>query len=175
MAMNLISQNCLTGDLNRYYFHNEYQNPFVWTVISFNDMYKLINEWDNINFLNYTLVKDKNWNFSIVIDNKIKIQYVHYKFSPQDNKPRKVGVDIYYNKIWEYIVEKYEKRIKRMLEKNQKPIFCICNFKTIYKDAIYTKEELSILEKYNNVKILKNCENLEPGQAASIFYKTYFI
>lgn len=172
--MNLISQNCLTGDLNRYHFHTKYSSPFIWTVIAFEDMKKLITEWNSINFLDYELLRDENWNFSILIDKKVKIQYVHYKFSPDDKIPRKDGVDIYYSRIWEYIVEKYEKRIKRMLDRNEAPLFCICNFNTIYKDAIYTDEQLEELSKYSNVLILKNCDKLEPAQAANVFYRIFF-
>jgi len=172
---NLISQNCLCGDIYKNNLKIDYQNPFVWCVITFENMYNLISKWDNINFLNYELKKDKNWNFSLNIDNKVNIQYVHYKFSYNDSTIRKNGVDVFYNKIWEYIIEIYEKRIQKMLNNKENPLFCICNFDTIYKDAIYTKEQLQILSKFNNVKILRGCEKMSPSAAADLFYKTFLI
>jgi hypothetical protein len=54
------------------------------------------------------------------------------------------------------------------------PLFCIMNFKTIFKDAIYTNEQLDVLSKFDNVKILKGFENLEPLDATSVFYKKFF-
>lgn len=169
--MNIISQNCLAGNIYKNHLKSEFENPFIWTVIDFNSMLYLIQNWNSINFKNYELVKDKNWNFSIIIDEKIKIQYVHYKFNPacKNLMKDKIG-NIYYCKIWEYIVHKYEERMNRMLAKNEEPIFCICNFNTIFPDAIYTEEQLEILSKYKNVHILRGCEYKEPGESAKLFY-----
>lgn len=169
--MNLISHNCLAGNIYKNHLKEEFNNPFIWTVIDFNSMLYLIQNWNKINFKNYELIKDEQWNFSIIIDNKVKVQYVHYKFNPNCKTPRLDNVgSIHYYKIWEYIIQKYEERTKRMLEKNENPIFCICNFNTIFLDAIYNVEQLKILSKYKNVYILKGCENKEPGESANLFY-----
>lgn len=171
--MNIISSNCLSGHLYRDYLNTEFENPFAWTVIDFKSMLYLVEKWNTINFKNYELVKDINWNFSIIIDNNVKVQYVHYKFSPKATTilQTKPSTDIFYNKIWEYIVDVYNKRLNRM---TNPPLFCIMNFKTIFKDAIYTNEQLDILSKFDNVKILKGFENLEPLEATSMFYKHFF-
>lgn len=102
--MNIISNNCLGGHLYRDFLNSEFENPFAWTVIDFNSMLYLVNNWYDINFKNYELVKDEKWNFSIIIDNNVKIQYVHYKFSPKATTitQTKPSTDIFYNKIWEY-------------------------------------------------------------------------
>ena len=137
-------------------------------------MLYLIQNWNNINFKNYELTKDLKWNFSIIIDNNVKIQFVHYKFNPAC---KKITVDnsrnIFYYKIWEYIIQKFEERLNRMIEKKEQPIFCICNFDTIYPDAIYTNEQLNILSKYDNVYILRGCEHKKPCESANIFYKRF--
>ena len=78
----------------------------------------------------------------------------------------------FYNKIYEYIINIYLNRIKRM-RKEDKPHFCICNFNTIFPEAIYTEEQLSILEQFENVHILRGCEHCEPYESAMTFYKTY--
>lgn len=172
--MFLISNNCLSGHLYKDCFKKEYNNPFIWTVINFENMLKLIKNFDNINFNNYELIKDENWNFSIIIDNLVKINYVHCKFDPRFKKPTKIGPDIFYNEIWKYIVLKYEERLKRMKQLNEKPIFCICNFETIYPDCIYSDDELNILSKFENVKILTGQEHLDPLLAAENFYAKFF-
>ena len=170
---NIISQNCLNGNIYSI-LCEQYGNPFIWTVIDFDSMYYLIQNWDSINFNDYELVKDGNWNFSIIIEGKVKIQYVHYKFDENCKIPQKTGPgDICYCKIWEFIVKKYEERLKRMKERNIKPLFCICNFNTIYPDAIYTEEQLKILEQYDNVRILRGCEHKEPSESAKIFYNRF--
>lgn len=172
--MNLISQNCLSGNIYKNKLKEEFSNPFIWTVIDFSSMLYLVQNWNNINFKNYELVKDNEWNFSILIDKKVKIQYVHYKFNPNCKKPMLDNVgSIHYYKIWEYIIQKYEERLNRMLEKKEEPIFCICNFNTIFPDAIYTEEQLEILSKYKNVHILRGCEHKEPGESANLFYREF--
>lgn len=170
---NLISQNCLNGNLYSL-LHEQYGNPFMWTVIDFNSMLYLIQNWNTINFNNYELVKDDNWNFSIIIEGNVKIQYVHYKLDAKYKVPQKTGPgDIRYYKIWEFIIKKYEERLRRMQKQNIKPLFCICNFNTIYKDAVYTENQLQELEKFDNVKVLRGFETKEPSESAIAFYQTY--
>lgn len=174
--MNLISQNCLSGNIYKNHLKEEFGNPFIWTVIDFNSMLYLIQNWNTINFKNYELVKDDKWNFSIIIDGKVKVQYVHYIFDPDAKTVQmhcNVRGDIKYCKIWEYIIKKYEERLNRMLDKKEEPIFCICNFNTIFPDAIYTEEQLEILSKYKNVHILRGCEHKEPGESANLFYREF--
>ena len=171
--MILISHNCLSGHLY-HFIGQKYSCPFIWTVIDFNSMKTLITDWDKINFDNFILEKDDKWNFRIIIDNKVKIQYVHYKFDQRFNTPVKLGPgDICYNKIWEYIVSKYEERVKRMKTENTKPIFCIANFNTIFPDAFYNEEQLKEIEKYDNVKILRGFEHKEPGETSKAFYNVF--
>lgn len=173
--MILISHNCLAGHLY-HFIGQKYSCPFIWTVIDFNSMKTLITEWTKINFDNYRLEKDDKWNFRIIIDDKVKVQYVHYKFDQRFNTPVKLGPgDICYNKIWEYIVSRYEERVKRMQAENTKPIFCIANFNTIFSDAFYSEEQLEDLKNYDNVLILNGFENLNPMQVAKKFYEKYLI
>jgi hypothetical protein len=171
--MILVSQNCLAGHLYKI-LNLEYACPFIWTVIDFQSMKILITEWDKLDFLDYDIVKDSNWNFSIIIDKRVKIQFVHYKFNPKTTTLTKTkNGDIFYNKIWVYIVEKYEERVKRMLSQKCKPLFCIANFDTIYKDALYTDEQLLELSRYDNVKILRGVESNTPYEAALKFFNLY--
>lgn len=153
--MNIISNNCLSGFLYKDFLRQEFNNPFVWCVIDFTSMLYLVQHYEDIQFTNYELSKDDNWNFSIIIDKHVKVQYVHYKFRSSADMlctNKNISGEVYYNKIWEYIVDVYNKRLARMTEA---PLFCIMNFKTIYKDAIYTNEQLEQLSKYENVKIMK--------------------
>ena len=173
--MNIISNNCLSGYLYKDYLKEEFGNPFIWTVIDFNSMLYLIQNWNNINFKNYELVKDKNWNFSIIIDNKVKIQYVHYKFNKNVVFKDKTepGTDIESNKIWEYIIQKYDERLERMLRKKESPIFCICNVNTLFEDCHYNNEQLSTLQKYKNVYVLTGYDKNETKDNAKIFYEKF--
>ena len=77
-------------------------------------MLKLVTDFDNINFDNITLTKREDLKFIINIDDKVKYICLHYIFSPNDKVPRVVGPNVYYCKIWEYIVDKYKTRLERM-------------------------------------------------------------
>lgn len=127
--MNLISEDC-HGAFTYEEMGEQFANPFMWSYITKNDMYYLIKHYDEINFQNYEIAKsfvrnrpkDKMDIFRIHIDDKIDIHYSHYHFSKNDNKIRIQKPEVYWNKIWEYVVEKYEKRLKRMKDK---PIFFV--------------------------------------------------
>lgn len=114
--MNIISTNCLAGHLYRDLLKCEYKNPFIWTNIWNKDFLYLIEHFKEIDFHNYEIQKNSNLLllFKICIDNKVNVEYNHYIFSTKYNTPTKIGIDIYYNKIWEYISEKYEKRLSLM-------------------------------------------------------------
>lgn len=133
--MNLISNTCIGAYLYKL-LNLKFENPFCWSVIDFDSMYYLIKNYEKINFKNYELTKTPDWWFTIIIDNVIKVHYVHYKFDKNANKPTRCGSNIIYNKIWEYIVEKYEERLTRM---HGQPIFVIGS---IHPCHWYTENEI---------------------------------
>lgn len=146
--MNIICNSCIGGFIYKNELKTSFKNPFIWNIIDFNSMYYMVKNFNQINFNNYELIKDKKWNFSIVIDGKVKIQYVHYKFDSKSNKPITKYIDVYYNKIWEFIIEKYESRLKRMKEENSNPLFLFANW--------FNKPET--LLSYNQLKILNDLQ-----------------
>lgn len=168
--MNIISNNCLGG----FFYKNnniQYTNPFIWSAILADSMYYLIKNWKNINFNNYIIEKSEFNNtqnkldiFKLIIDNNIIAHYTHFHFNSTDNKPRIKGFDVFYNKIWEYVINKYENRLKRM---NEEPIFIILgeyerNGTNMY-DYTFEKEKkiLDIKTNYKIILITKYKEFLE--------------
>jgi hypothetical protein len=125
--MNIISNSCIGGFIYKNNLNCNYKNPFIWNLIDFNSMYYLIKNYENINFKNYILNKDDNWNFSIVIENNITLKFIHYKFDKNATKIIKKDIDVYYNRIWEYIVDKYEQRLNIMLNEKSKPLFILAD------------------------------------------------
>lgn len=118
-------------------------------------MYNLILNYNTINFWNWKLQKDEKWNFSIVIDNMVTVKYVHYHFSPNDATMRTNGVDVFYQKIWEYIAAKYITRLKRM---TFPPVFVIA---TSYPDDYFSKSDIErICSIRTNYKIIINNNNI---------------
>lgn len=176
--MNLISQHCLAGYLYRIHMNEPYGNPFIWSVIDYDSMHNLITNFNDIDFFNIEMIHDDHMIFSIVIDHSVKVQYVHYRFDPTattiiGNRDNKIGGDIRYNRIWEYIFEKYMSRLFIMQKTNTPPLFCICNFNTVFKDAIYTNDQLDSLANFDNVIIHRGCEHMAPLPAAAHFYSSH--
>lgn len=117
--MNILSLNCLGAHIYRDLLKCSYGNPFIWTRMDNADFIRLLEDYENIDFHNYTLIKEsrKLENFRIIIDDKVKLYFNHHLFDANADKPIKRGVDIFYNRIWEYIVDNYEKRLARMTKK----------------------------------------------------------
>lgn len=115
--MNIITNNCLGGFIYKDILKEEYQNPFIWTLFDPDEYIDFIDNFDTINFDNYELIKEGNGlsnNFQLLIDCKYHLKFIHYNFEASADTPYIKGVDVYYNRIWEYIVEKYITRLKRM-------------------------------------------------------------
>lgn len=117
--MNVISNSCLGGFIYRDILKTEYKNPFIWTAFDNDDFINFIDNFENINFSNVMIDKKgkelKN-NFITVIDDKYRLRNGHIYFSLNDSTPKIKGNDVYYNRPWEYILEKYNSRLKRMNE-----------------------------------------------------------
>ena len=123
-------------------------------------MFELIKNFDNLNFNNIMIDKseyhfDKNkLTFKIIIDDRIEVHYPHYYFKKDENTPIIKGFDVFYNKIWEYVVNKYETRLSRMKEE---PIFIILGEYELDIPSIFDyslEKERKILELNTNYKIV---------------------
>lgn len=140
--MNIISHNCVGAEV--YKLEDcQYGNPFIWCVIPPEDFQVLYDNYEQIDFSNIKLEKDEKY-YKIVIDGKVNVFYVHYKYSKEDKTPRRrKNCDILYDKIEKYIVDKYTSRLKRM---SGKPLFIVTDREYIVnKEWIFKKEDL---EKY---------------------------
>lgn len=49
----------------------------------------------------------------IVIDDKIRIEYNHYKYDENIATPTVINQEIYYNKIEDYVISKYKSRLSK--------------------------------------------------------------
>lgn len=138
--MNVICNNCGGAD-----FYNlskqPFQNPFMWSCIFADDMINLIQHYDTIDFNNTELVRfavaptayyeydECKKICGIKIDNVFTVYFTHYVFDPAYKIPTKIGPDIRYYRNFEYVYTKYDERLRRMLDKNEEPIFVIIAFK----------------------------------------------
>lgn len=158
--MNLVGNTCVASYITRDCLTQPFINPFVWNIMDFDSCYNLVKYWDEIDFENYELVKDYNWNFSIIIDRKIKVQYVHYKFQKDCKTLTVKNNDVYSNHIWEYIVEKYTKRIRNVHEEPPIFVFATANYGSD-RHIPFTLEQQKKLDELNSsYKIIISFKNM---------------
>ena len=121
--MNIIGNSCIASYITRDCLQQQFENPFTWCIMDYTSCYNLVKYYSKINYLNFKLCSNGLTNFSIIVDGLVTIQYVHYHFDAKCNTPTIINNDVYYNKIWEYIISKYVSRVNRMLSYQHDPIF----------------------------------------------------
>jgi hypothetical protein len=131
--MNIIANSCVGGFIYKNELKEPFQNPFIWSLIDFESMLYLAKNFYSINFNNIRLtdvgkIEDDTWEFHLIIDNNVLVKYVHYKFSMFDKHPTVRGIDVFYDKIWEYIIDKYRERVSRMIRGGIPPTFVFANW-----------------------------------------------
>jgi hypothetical protein len=134
-----------------------FNNPFIWCAIDSNDFIYLIRNFDTINFSNVEVtelkenvfknhdaikkkIREKKHIIGIKIDNKITAYYTHYLYDRYKTKPTKIDIDIFYNRNFEYVYQKYMERLKRMYT-DENPVFYIIT----YKKHNWSQEKLDYL------------------------------
>lgn len=113
----IISNNCVGARMYRY-LGVQFDNPFIWCWLFYDDMLTVLDYWDEINFNEYALIKDNNL-YGIKVNSKFTIYYPHYKKDESCVKPTRTmsgenGLDIRYRNIESYIKERYTARVSRM-------------------------------------------------------------
>lgn len=135
--MNIISNNCAGAAIYKYVLNSPYKNPFIWCTTNLEE---LIPHFYEINFARIKLYNespnlDKVWH--IHIDEKIDCRFLHAKFDASKTTPYIHDVDVYYNKIWEYLFDNYRKRVHRMLSDHDIPIYIL---------YIHAKHQLKLID-----------------------------
>lgn len=116
--MNIICNDCVGGRLYQH-LNKEYNNPFIWCRIYYNSFRKILCNFNNIDF--YNIKYDDSYftdgiKTHIILENDIEINYPHYIQNSKFSIPTKQNnnIDIYYNDIKTYTVNKYLSRLNRM-------------------------------------------------------------
>lgn len=145
MIYNLVGNSCVSSYITRDILKQKFVNPFVWNIFDFNSSYNLVKNWDNINFEKFKLVNNFDGTFSILIDDLVKVKYVHYLYSQKDTEIRKENNDVYYNKIQDYVIDKYLSRIKFVRSVSPIFLFATANF-GLDRHKPFTLYEQKLLE-----------------------------
>ena len=161
--MNIIASNCVGARMYEI-ANQQFNNPFMWTIMLPKDFFYLIHNFNNIDFQNIT-VSTMYWNeyndnvYTIILDSKIQIIFIHHKYDANAITPIKNGIDLYYNDIKMYLANTWKRRVARMSPKNlvflgiankfwnKSDVINFINLKTKFKRVLIV---------YNNFKDIKN-------------------
>jgi len=131
--MQIISNDCFGSFLLRK-LNLPFENPFVWSKIHLKDFLKLIEKYPTLHYndAEISLNRDYKKEFKlyscdslspVITCDGIRIFFNHYKYNANDKTPRKKTPDVFYYRNYEYALEKWYERSKRIT--NEKPIIVL--------------------------------------------------
>ena len=111
-----------------------FENPFVWVRIPLKDFVNLIRIFPNLNYDNVEISLNKDYRNEfklwpcdalspVITCDSIRFFFNHYKYNENDKTPRKQIPDVFYYRNYEYALEKWNERSKRIT--NEKPIIVL--------------------------------------------------
>lgn len=186
--MLVFSNNCCGAYLYNY-LDVQYNNPAIWCRILFDSMYELIINYHDIDWLNYEIRKSilKQNTFDIIVDDRLFINYSHYMFDPNYktvnttskyddlHKVHYMG-DVKYCKIWEYVVQKYVIRSKRLLECNEQPCFIIRDDEHLLsrtmRSTAHTIKDIIDITPYKTIILTDNRTLLSTNPNCKIYHSS---
>ena len=163
----IISTNCIAGFIYRDHIKKEYEHPFIWSVIKLSDFIKLIENFNDIDFINSKAMmsvgelSNKNGNVYPKIEtytkdnNTISTYFIHYKQinDKKIDKPIQRGINTICNDVLKYTQEKWDERTNRMIKnntKNKKRIFI--EWQDNLSTNINVNEFIQLAKKRQNIK-----------------------
>lgn len=158
--MNIISNCCAGGEMYVHCF-GLFTNPFIWNVIPFDSIFNLIVNYKNIDFKNIEIIKsnllNRNDIYKIVIDNKVEVHYIHHRYlAGCKYKKDEKYPNIYMEDLVLYLLINYNKRLKRMLDKNDEPYFLILDNREPYELTLDEIIKLSNIDTEYKIILVSN-------------------
>ena len=149
---NFISNNCIGGRLYEC-LNEQYQNPFIWTIVMPNDFLYLVENYDKINFKNikieYGVFTNRPWKkYRYLIDNKVGLVAYHYEKDNNVEKPTKIDSDLHIKDIEHYMVS----NSYNLLTSNEN-IEKFLSIKTPYKKILLTRNKEFLKRKVKNTNV----------------------
>lgn len=113
---NIISNNCFGGFIYKW-MDVQYNNPFMFSMVHFSDISNIFTtslNWAKISLEHTKGPHNRNSAYDIVVDNRIRIHYVHYLEDMVHEPPIVQDGNVLGKDIYKYVAEKYLERAKRM-------------------------------------------------------------
>ena len=146
----IISNDCTAGFIYKF-LGKKFPHPFIWSLFEYNDFIVFIKQFNNINYrnieiVNSILLKNNRYNikykkiwkdtYTILIDNKVAVNYIHHHNKKNAQTIEIKKHDLYFCDMKNYLKETYLKRTNRMYEKNVDDIIIL-----LYKNLAFNDDE----------------------------------
>ena len=119
----IISSNCIAGFWYRDVIEEQYETPFIWSIIRLSDMLYLIRNFENIDFSDIDVLmsdgelnrKDGNRWVKIFLNGKVNVYFVHYREEKSlKNETIIKGTRVISDNILKYAKETWLRRCYRI-------------------------------------------------------------
>ena len=120
---------------------------------------------------------------TLLVDNKLKVVFIHHIYDKSAHTPIKCGPNLFYENISNYLIEQWKKRVIKK-KKNNLHFICIANelwndndinqfiqLKTPFKKSliVYNKKFLSVQKKHFKVTYVGSSKEISTYRIAQIF------
>ena len=154
--MNIICNNCVGARIYQQ-SGEQFNNPFMWSLVSGDDFIYLINHFDKINFDRIRVRRvPKRDIFEIIVDDKVTLRFIHHHQNSKCIQPMKKGVDIFYNQMTSYLIGSYFRRVDRMKEK---PIFVISDKISCEEGFTFNPDKIENIHNSLSSIVFCGCDN----------------
>lgn len=144
--MNIVSNTCIGAYITRDIIKEPYQNPFQWNIIDYSSLKLLIENWNIIKSFDVKATIQKGNDYpTVILNDAIKIDYVHIKLKSKKSLKNRNDVFIDDDKIIDYTLNKFKERLQRLKEE---PLFIIQN----QPKHNITGDKNKLINFYNTVK-----------------------
>jgi len=152
--VNIIANSCIGGYIYRD-INQQFNNPFMWSLMKCNDMEQLILNYTKVNWANFKLILTPNQYFIVRVDDCFNIHYTHYILAYGHKMTKLNDADVLDERIYEYVCQKYMTRLRRMISDGISPRFVIMAATQGQYD--YTEENLRHLIENTSDSPYKKC------------------
>ena len=143
--MNIICNSCVGSRLYEL-CNKEFNNPFMWNVISYPDFKRLIKNYDDIDFRKFDVSifqqSELNLVAQAIFDSLVKTYYIHYHQDARFKRPTKKSIDIYSDNIVRYTEDAIKRRVERMQSSVESPIFLFETRNRNRYNGVYTERDI---------------------------------
>ena len=119
----------------------------MWNVMPYADFKRLILNYDTINFEKYEVSifqqAQNNKVAQAIFDSLVKTYYIHYHQDDSYEQPKIKSIDVFAKDIATYTEDAIKRRLNRMHQENERPIFIFETRDRERYNGIYTETDIN--------------------------------